>query len=91
MINSTKENTHKGSSKLLFVNCALNSSLRHKTRSCLSIDSKNLNTGKIMSNAFDIIVIGGGHAGCEAAWTTARLGKKTLLVSLKKSTSDAFL
>ena len=41
-----------------------------------------------MSNAFDIIVIGGGHAGCEAAWTTARLGKKTLLVSLKKSTSD---
>ena len=24
-----------------------------------------------MSNAFDIIVIGGGHAGCEAAWTTA--------------------
>ena len=37
-----------------------------------------------MSNAFDIIVIGGGHAGCEAAWTTARLGKKTLLVSLKR-------
>ena len=34
-----------------------------------------------MSNAFDIIVIGGGHAGCEAAWTTARLGKRTLLVS----------
>ena len=37
-----------------------------------------------MSNAFDIIAIGGGHAGCEAAWTTARLGKRTLLVSLKK-------
>ncbi len=37
-----------------------------------------------MTNSFDIIVIGGGHAGCEAAWTTARLGKRTLLVSLKK-------
>ena len=37
-----------------------------------------------MSNTFDIIVIGGGHAGCEAAWTTARLSKRTLLVSLKK-------
>jgi len=37
-----------------------------------------------MSDTFDIIVIGGGHAGCEAAWTAARLGKRTLLVSLKK-------
>ena len=43
-----------------------------------------------MSNAFDIIVIGGGHAGCEAAWTTARLGKKTLLVSLKKEHVGSF-
>ena len=37
-----------------------------------------------MSTSFDVIVIGGGHAGCEAAWTTARLGKSTLLVSLKR-------
>lgn len=37
-----------------------------------------------MSNSFDVIVIGGGHAGCEAAWTSARLGQHTLLVSLKK-------
>ena len=34
--------------------------------------------------SFDVVVIGGGHAGCEAAWTTARLGKSTLMVSLKK-------
>ena len=37
-----------------------------------------------MSDLYDIIVIGGGHAGCEAAWTSARLGKRTLLVSLKR-------
>ena len=26
------------------------------------------------NESFDIIVIGGGHAGCEAAITTAKLG-----------------
>ena len=30
---------------------------------------------------FDIIVIGGGHAGCEAAAAAARLGAKTLLLT----------
>ncbi len=33
---------------------------------------------------FDIIVIGGGHAGCEAALSAARLGERTLLISLSK-------
>ena len=31
---------------------------------------------------FDVIVVGGGHAGCEAAITTARLGLNTALFSL---------
>ena len=33
-------------------------------------------------NIYDIIVIGAGHAGCEAAVAAARLGSKTLLISI---------
>ena len=32
-------------------------------------------------NVFDVIVIGGGHAGCEAASASARLGCATLLIT----------
>ena len=31
---------------------------------------------------FDIVVIGGGHAGAEAAWAGARLGAKVALVTM---------
>ena len=30
---------------------------------------------------YDIIVVGGGHAGCEAALASARLNNKTLLIT----------
>ena len=30
---------------------------------------------------YEIIVVGGGHAGCEAALASARMGKKTLLIT----------
>lgn len=35
---------------------------------------------------YDVIVIGGGHAGCEAASASARLGAKTALVTHKRET-----
>jgi tRNA uridine 5-carboxymethylaminomethyl modification enzyme len=39
-----------------------------------------------MPNEFDVIVIGGGHAGCEAAAAAARYGARTALVTHKRST-----
>ena len=35
-----------------------------------------------MSNHYDIVVIGGGHAGVEAAWASARLGARTALITM---------
>ena len=37
-----------------------------------------------MDNRFDIIVVGAGHAGCEAASAAANMGSKVLLVSMDK-------
>src|ERR1700691_787613 len=37
-------------------------------------------------NRFDVIVIGGGHAGCEAADAAARLGAPTLLLTHSRAT-----
>src|SRR5271155_995652 len=39
-----------------------------------------------MSGHWDVIVIGGGHAGCEAAAAAARFGARTLLLTHKLET-----
>ena len=38
------------------------------------------------SMQFDCIVVGGGHAGAEAAWAAARVGAKTLLLTMSRDT-----
>ncbi len=37
-----------------------------------------------MNQSFDVIIIGGGHAGCEAAHAAARLGCKTAMITLNR-------
>ena len=35
-----------------------------------------------LAESYDVVVIGAGHAGCEAALACARMGQKTLLLTL---------
>jgi len=37
---------------------------------------------KFLMDTYDIIVVGAGHAGCEAGLAAARMGKKTLMLSI---------
>ena len=36
-----------------------------------------------MANQFDVIVVGGGHAGCEAAAAAARMGAVVGLITMR--------
>ena len=42
-----------------------------------------------MDTSFDVMVVGGGHAGCEAAAAAARLGARTALVTMDAATIGA--
>jgi len=40
----------------------------------------------MINQEYDVIVVGGGHAGCEAASSAANLGSKTLLITMNMQT-----
>ena len=44
--------------------------------------AKNVLQYHYMDSKYDVIVIGGGHAGCEASLASARMGCKTLLLTM---------
>ena len=43
-------------------------------------------TLRLFADKYDIIVVGGGHAGCEAAAAAANMGSRTLLVTMNLQT-----
>src|ERR1700704_3627279 len=45
-------------------------------------DNHNLSQQPATRGNYDVIVVGAGHAGCEAALASARMGRRTLLITM---------
>lgn len=39
-----------------------------------------------MLDTYDVIVVGGGHAGCEAAYAAGKMGSRVLLLTMNMNT-----
>ncbi len=46
------------------------------------MSNESENTSPLMKGTYEVIVVGAGHAGCEAALASARMGRKTLLLTM---------
>nr|CAE25738.1 putative glucose inhibited division protein A (GidA) [Rhodopseudomonas palustris CGA009] len=62
---------------------------RYQVRRTRLQSSPELSYNPTMRTSFDVIVIGGGHAGCEAAAAAARIGAATALVTHRFATVGA--
>jgi len=47
-----------------------------------TVESNSIPPEQATRGAYDVIVVGAGHAGCEAALASARMGRKTLLLTM---------
>jgi NADPH-dependent 2,4-dienoyl-CoA reductase/sulfur reductase-like enzyme len=63
-----------------------NHSIKPKTAKTNALYLLNNFYSTINNNTYDVIVIGGGHAGCEAAHAAARMNANTLLLTHKIDT-----
>ena len=46
------------------------------------MNTNKIDNNLISENIFDVIVVGGGHAGIEAAYASSRMGSRTLMITL---------
>src|ERR1700694_2607332 len=47
-----------------------------------NVESKTTPPAQIVRGTYEVVVVGAGHAGCEAALASARMGRKTLLLTM---------